>query len=305
MFSLAKAVARVVEGAVDALWVHWRVLSPMMAGKGREGHAMVDPEALVLASLALADHERRLERVPLAWWAHAGATLLSVQRMKNLAKDHPPVVMERMAGFARTAIESGDLRWKSVADGGRGLKVRAKDESSKPGAEDPRALMLRLRLGFGVGIKADVIGYLIGAMVAKTIPAIARETGYHQRAVRRAVEELAAGRFVESVSSAPTSYRVDLAAWRPLVELEKDPPPWRGWHHFYSFVTQLRHWADQQEAAGPSAYVLSSRARDFMEWQRPRLPLRLPSDRGASGEEYLVAFEESLEGVVDWMKSCA
>ena len=54
-------------------------------------HALVDPEALVLVSLGLLDHERRLGDL-LHDWGARNSDLLSVQRIKNLARDYPESV---------------------------------------------------------------------------------------------------------------------------------------------------------------------------------------------------------------------
>jgi hypothetical protein len=298
----------VVEAATAALWAQWRTLSPMVAGKGRAARALIDPEALVLGSLALGDRERRLELMAGAW-AHLGSGLLSVQRMKNLLPEYPKAVADRAATFARTALEQGDGRWRSLARGTGELHVRDKDLRAHLSSHEPAALMLRLRLGLGVGIKADVLAYLLGSSGAhQTVPAIAVATGYYQRAVRRAVEDLAAGGFVNAAVTSPASYRIERGAWRELLGLGEDPPTWRPWSVWFAFVSQLQDWAERQ-AAGPtvSDYVLSSRARDFLDGQRPKLggSIGLPDARGYVGERYLEVFEKSLLEVADWLKGCA
>jgi len=176
-------------------------------------------------------------------------------------------------------------------------------------SHEPAALMLRLRLGLGVGIKADVLAYLLGLHGApQTVPAIAVATGYYQRAVRRAVEDLVAGGFVSAAATSPASYRLEPGAWRELLGLRQDPPVWRPWSVWFAFVAQLLEWAERQ-AAGPavSDYVISSRARDFLDGQRPKLgrSIGLPDARGYVGERYLEVFEKSLREVADWLKGCA
>jgi hypothetical protein len=304
--TLAKLTRPVVDAAVGALWTQWRTVSPVLAGRGPAARALVDPEALVLGSLALSDHERRLENAA-AWWAHAGSRLLSVQRMKNLLPEWPEAVTHHASVFARTALEQGDARWRSLAPGNAELRVRGKDLRATVTSHEPPALVLRLRLGFGVGIKADVLAYLLGLHDGKaTVPAIAGATGYYHRAVRRAVEDLVAGGFVAAVPTSPASYQVNPAAWRELLGFAGEPPVWRPWSVWFAFVSQLNAWSERQAAGAPvSDYVTSSRARDFMEaQQRLARTIGLPDARGYAGERYLEVFEKSLLDVAEWVKGC-
>ena len=299
-------VRPVVESAVDALWAQWGAVGTVAARSKRPAHAIVDPEALVLGSLALKPYEGRLAN-QVSWWAHTDTQLLSVQRMKNLAAAYPAEVQKALAGFGRAALEAGDMRWRPMAGRGPVPKARRKDLTATSIRSGDPALLLRLRLAFGVGIKADVIGVLLGMGGSKVpITAIARFVGYYERAVRRAVEDLVAGGLVLAAPTSPASYRVDPASWRSLFQFGDDPPLWRSWHLMFAFVATLAEWANEQSRAGVSAYVLSSRARDLMEEYRPKLAgtLNLPGADGVTGEEYLGVFGTILDDVRDWMRSC-
>ncbi|MBI4501811.1 MAG: hypothetical protein HY700_11685 [Gemmatimonadetes bacterium] len=300
----ASLVRPIIERAIDAAWAQWGALGPLAAKRAPMARSMVDPEALVLGSLGLALYERRLAGAA-SWWAHAGSTLLSVQRMKNLAGGYPGMVTHPLAAFARTAFEEGDHRWRALADANRALGARAKDLTATPTLAGGPALLLRLRLGLGVGIKADVIAFLLGMGGSRqTIPAIAKSTGYYPRAVRRAVEELVGSGLVHAVATSPASYRVDPGAWRTLLQFSDDPPPWRHWNAIYEFVVRLAAWAEEQRD-GVSRYVLGSRARDLMEAHRPRLELavRLPTVVRPTGEDYLNSFRAILDEIGDWMRA--
>ena len=102
----------------------------------RHLRAVVDPEALVLASLVLLDQERRL------------GDLLSVQRMKNLTADYPEPVRaplaHRVAWFATVARDVGkDLRWRSLAQGWDGSPGRRPDFAEHHGSATPDSAHLR------------------------------------------------------------------------------------------------------------------------------------------------------------------
>lgn len=72
------------EACIGAAWRQWTVLGAGMA-LTTEGRAssIIDPEALLLLSLAMESVERRLADM-VAWWVEVGSKLLSVQRTKTL-----------------------------------------------------------------------------------------------------------------------------------------------------------------------------------------------------------------------------
>ncbi len=225
--TLRKLSRRARECAVDIAWAQWGALSGIPSRKFPV-QSMIDPEALLLASLYLGEFEPRLYRLT-AWWAAMGARLLSVQRVRNLVSHYPKPVHRLMAEFALMAVEDGrDLRWRSIAGKSRPEAARKKDLAATPTLMEPPALLLRLRIGFGVGIKADVLGFLLGRAGARaTIREIAASSGYHERAVRRAVEEMSAARFLVPGRTSPVSYGVDPEGWANVLELPHDPPLWR------------------------------------------------------------------------------
>ena len=138
------------DDAVRLAWSQWGPLGGQVAGEARTPHAVVDPEALVLFSCGLLDAEPRLWDL-VAGLAATEPSLLSVQRMRNLAKAYPRRVQEALAEFGRVAVRDGkDARWAPLATKGevrsyRPGKVHLPIESTGERA----ALMLQLRLAFG------------------------------------------------------------------------------------------------------------------------------------------------------------
>jgi len=164
--------------------------------------------------------------------------------------------------------------------------------------------MLRLRLGFGVGIKADVVSHLVGLAGGRsTAQQIASATAYYGRAVRRALEELVAAGFVEARPTAPASYRVDLAKWADVLAITTDDPPaWRPWASVYSFVAALDEWS--RRPAPESEFVLASEARDLMAQHAEALEsagVRLPALSRHRGETYLEPFASSLKELAEFV----
>lgn len=295
----AKLVAPLREAAAHAAWTQWAALGfgPLAAPAAR---AIVDPEALVLASLTLGEQKRRLDRV-MRTWLGMGSRLLSTGRLANLMRDYPESLAPRVAEFAAEAARHGDARWTRLAERSRGFaEARAVSETRvSPLFRVPAALMLRMRLAFGVGIKADALTFLIGCAGARAgMREIARSIGYADRAVRKAVEDLVAARFVDAVATSPASYTVTRKNWLPLLGTDDNATPlWRAWHSLYVVVNELVIWAERADAEGPTAYVAGSRLRDTFERLTPHITRALPNEH----PDWHKAPEEWLEGPQPWV----
>ncbi len=273
----------------------------------RQLRTLVDPEALVLVSLMLSDDERRLVDL-LHDWGARNSDLLSVQRMRNLEAGYPETVRsilgQRLAWFAAVARDEGkDLRWRPLAKGWTGVaRMSPTAEGDQSGSEildtdgirsrstpgsrgnagaskKSRAtrarltsdvtLLLRLRLGLGVGVKSDLLAFLLARDEEwATVRDIADATRYTVTAVRRAAEDLAAARLVESLGGQPTTYRAVYAAWAPLLSLEDRPPRWGSWHERFVFATDFLRWADVAREHPLSDYAFGVHGRQLLEKHR-------------------------------------
>lgn len=301
----------------DVVWRQWRVLGASASSRSahaaapsastdarRHPDAVVDPEALVLVSLVLLDHERRLGDL-LHDWGARNSDLLSVQRMKNLTADYPDPVpaplAHRVSWFAAVARDVGkDLRWRSLAQSwggepGRWPDVGKHHESSTrvsayvraPGAHAPRnastkaratraqlvsgaTLMLQLRLGLGVGVKSDLLAFLLAnEEQPATVRDIAEATGYTVAAVRRAADDLATARLIESREGQPVCYRAAYNAWAALLGLGDRSVRWANWHQRFQFATHFLHWADAARERPLSTYAFGAHGRELIEQHRP------------------------------------
>jgi hypothetical protein len=227
----------------------------------------VDPEALVLATLVLEEHERRLSRL-VQMWIGVGSRLLSAGRLASLLRDYPESVTPKVAAFAAEAVRAGDARWKRLAGKAKAKVARRPSvEAVTPDLRQPSTLMLRLRLALGVGIKADALAFLLGRAGARaTVRQVASGTGYYQRAVRRALDDLVAARFVAVQATSPISYSAQWADWEQLLGVDQSNAPlWRCWHELYLVVVALDSCGREADAARWSGYVAASRLRDVFE----------------------------------------
>ncbi len=322
----ASLASRLDDVVTDLCWRQWRAVQDGGVPLGENPvRSMIDPEGLLLASLAMRAHERRLSDV-LCWWVAHGAKLLSVQRIRTLRAMFPEA---RLAGgvewFASRAVEADGVRWKSLV----GSAPTDEPIRGAKGPKDlqllhPATLLLRLRAGFGVGAKADVLAFLIGAASAQrereiwaTVSVMASAVGYSRPSIARAVTEMKLARLVEESADRPPVYTVEVEPWARVLRLW-DPyhaaarvaegeeslhvPPWRFWTQLLAFLVACRAWIDAADDERRAPVVLASEARDLLErfgrflaWNG----IALPDPRMHPGERFGVVFRALVEDVAE------
>lgn len=314
------------DAALDLLWRQWRTVGATADAPG-EARAIVDPEALVLMSLAMQAHERRLVDVTGAW-VQRNASLLSIQRLRNLAGGFPAPVPTSLAALARVAVEQAkDLRWRSLLDpGAPPLGMR---DGRLRSLEAPlgrwQAVVLQLRRGIGVGVKADALAFLLGAHLEAewwSVAAIASATGYTPAAVRRAADDLAAARFVRAPATAARVrgtqrlYGIDLAHWKALLGVSAEHPGWGYWPERFAFVLDVLAWSDRRIADAPASQVAEPAIARHAENIEARALLErheaaLLHDRVAATDDLLRAprdlalLERVIEALASWLRNRA
>lgn len=362
---LRRLAGELREATLHVVWRQWRALGAGASGRStkhsssdgrtrRHLRALIDPEALVLISLALVPYERRLADI-LHDWAAQNSDMLSVQRMKNLEARYPEPVRRQLnqgiAWFAAVSRDAGkDHRWRAVAsawaamgesEGAKtGVETNATDDvfaangpelrspvrsllalaasarqRSRPKKRATRArlnegasLLLRLRLGVGVGIKADLLAFLLCRSGEwASIREIADATGYSPAAVRRAAEDLAAARMIESLDGQPTSYRAVLAAWAPLLAIAERPPQWASWHERFLLVAAFQHWEEVARDRPLSRYAFGVHGRELLEQHRSALSDDMEAAWGVHSpvNDWATFVKQSVQSLAAWMEEMA
>ncbi len=298
--------------ATHAVWMQWSSLGAgTLTGGGSTAQSIIDPEALVLASLAMLDEERRLADI-LAWWARVGSRLLSVQRMKVVARIYPAEIQGRLGQFAQSAVAAKDTRWKRYATG-KPLETRkrADKESVAPDLSLPPALLLRLRAGFGVSAKPDMLAFLMGIDErAATVQEITRATGYSGVTIRDAARDLMLARFIRETDEHPLRYYARHAQWTTLLEpgTSGKPPDmlhWDFWKNTFAFLTHVNELVRSCTAESASEYVQSSRARDVFLSHRGVFTdkrINVPDPGDFRGAAYLTGFQCAVQALTDFVK---
>jgi biotin operon repressor len=221
------------------------------------------------------------------------SSLLSVQRTKNLVRDYGTEqrkkLTERLEWIGSAIIETRkDLRWRSFIRNRNPAKpkdvalVRRRASTSGTATSsrsastekiravrarltEPATLLVRLRLAFGVGLKADVIGLLLAERDQwVTVREIALALGYSQVSVRSAVDDLAQAGIVLTQEPQPAAYRIQQEPWNSLFRIDA-APGWQNWHRRFAFVSAFLHWADTVQARPLSTYAFGVHGRALLE----------------------------------------
>lgn len=280
------ALANDVRSAAMALlWRQWRAVGASVSASGA-ANALVDPEALIMMSLWMLDHEQRLADVAGSWIT-VNSALVSIQRLRNLRDDFPTIAAERLSALAKVAIRDGkNPRWESLELkrtldlGLRANKTRAAEVPLRSWA----TLMFQLRRGMGVGAKADALAFVLATNATAgdrpdwaSVSMIAEAISYTSAAVRRVADDLAAARFIRSLETvegerrAQRMYSARTVAWLQLLEIGTHQPGWAYWRERFLFIIALLDWLAQLEKKSISAYARDVRAREILERHRAAL----------------------------------
>lgn len=250
-------------------WDQWRALGGSVTGVA-EARSLIDPEALVLVSLALSSREPRLTDV-LESWVERNAPLLSVQRLRNLRRDYPAAIEPAVTRFAaRARALARHPRWRALSDGPEDTSSDVTDAPSLRRAIDapslrPVNLLLRLRLGFSVGTKADVLGVCLSHSQPLTAKQLSDITRYTTVSVRSAVDDLERAGFVQATGQRPKSVEA-ARGWATLLGLDSIPPH-RNWHALFAVAVTLSALADDA-APSSSDYATAAKVRTMLQaWE--------------------------------------
>lgn len=261
----APLTASLLEATLDVLWRQWRAIGG--AAAGGPVTTQVDPEALCIASLVLEQHEPRLW-ITMVDWLRLGAPLVSVQRLKNLAAQFPDGrgLLERLA---LTAVEEAkDARWRSLLAGakrgGKQPRLPAKRRSAGPALQAAPALVLRLRAAFALGVKADLLAFLLGQRLRVSVAAAAAALAYSTPTVFRAFQDLHAAGFVRSADlPAAAEYWLDTLRWYEVLGGQDAVAPWGFWREILTYVCGVLRWEEETKRRELSEYARGTALREL------------------------------------------
>lgn len=311
-----KIAERLGQSLLTVAWRQWRTLGMTISGVDRDAQCAVDPEALLLVTPNLVVLEPRLKDVIISWLTER-STAMSVGRLRRMARQAPPAMTALLPTLARVAFEEGkDYRWKPLLKdqvsspeiGGRGRDLLA-ERTYRPSG----AIMIQLRSGMGVSVKADVLAYLLCVSRSgqdwASISAIQEALGYTKLAITRAAEEMSAAHFISSPGSVdrhkrpPRMYRAEQTGWANVLGLNSGMPEWTPWEEHFRFATTFIEWRYDTKDRAISEYALATKLRSLQE-AHPRALVTGRSDAERAPDEidkYLGYFDRHLAQWENWV----
>lgn len=303
--------------AVALCWAQWVGLGSMAVPvESRRARSIIDPEALILLSLYVSEDERRL-RDMVAWWARTASGMTSVHRLRTVASKFPEqAASEGLPLFSLLAADAGDRRWRKSASGTVPEWVRPGKGPASPELIEPTALWPRLRAGFGVGAKADVLVFLLGLCGAwASAKVISMATGYSTVAVRQAASEMALARLIRETAGRPSEYLAPPEPWAALLELHNVGgeratsllvPRWRFWADIFGFLGRVIEWSQVAASEGsPPVRVVASQARDLMEAHSKVFQfsnIGVPPAEAFRGQAAIKGLLQTADAVSEWAR---
>ncbi len=248
----------------DFLWDQWVALGLAGHASGAPVPFVIDPEALLLATLRFAMDEARFRSEVLDWLTRNGA-LLSVQRTKNLdlsMRVAPPPSVRALAAFMEKA---GYRNWKTLEARVSPVAKLESTESTErsmsqaPDSARPEAFILRMRMLFGVNARAEVITWLLTHADGHAAR-IARETGWFSKSVQAILNDLEqAGMLIARTDGKrkEVSLHPRCGIWHPALAA---PLRWFPQAHFYlsmhHVLQTLEHATQPEHSAAARAIAI-------------------------------------------------
>jgi len=315
---------------LDFTWRQWAQAGVSASVEGADRWA-IDPEALILFTLAVAKRDPRLFDETLDWMA-ANRGILNMQRLRNLSRRFPldprlvgavtawigdpvpalileerdlpsgevPVFSRDVLSFVREPdpvfAEYGYIRPRVVRSGKSGepdLKVRAN-------------FAFQLRHLFGPGSRSEVIRILLtftdGPLDAARI---SDEAGFAKRNVSATLASLVAAKVVKARWSGNERHFIAYRdKWATLLEIgpsQKFLPEFISWVHLFPACLEVVDWLDRMSETEESDYLLSSHARDLINRIAPDLTmagLDVSPNLSDHGAAYLPAFIGTVDSLL-------
>jgi len=317
-------------GLLDFAWRQWAQMGVSATVEGTDLWA-VDPEALILFTIGIARRDPRLFDEMLDWMA-SNHELLSLQRLRNLARRFPlpPGLVAAVTAWTRQAAtvnvpvsdQAAPVQDREPVFSPEVLAFISKQDpvfarhgfirppaarTGKSREPDPSLavnLSFRLRHLFGPGGRSEAMRMLLtwpdGPLDAAQI---ADEAGFAKRNISDVLTSLAASGVIKAAWAGNerhfTAYR---DRWALLLDLAgSGMPSFVSWVHLLPAALQIIMWLDEKTGTTESDYLIASQARSLMNRLTRDLEaagIDIPPRRPAHGAAYLPVFTETSHALL-------
>jgi hypothetical protein len=316
----------VAQALRELAWDQWSQLGVSAAPPQRDERRAADPEALLLFTLHAGRSDPRLFDEVLDWLA-LNESLVSVQRLRNLAADPIDRALvdsalgwvgktRRRGGstdaaaqdltplFPELSVPTDDLDPAFAEQGFARTRLEPSGKSQPPRLREPICFAFRMRRLLGVSVRAEVMRALLtirANWVSGRI--ITASAGFAQRNVREGLTQLQEAGVIEVRTVADDrQYSRSYEDWAALLRLghPRDLPLHFDWIPAYRVLTRILEFLQTPALVALSPYLRASQARTLVEEIDADLrTLRVPPEAFVrSGADFWDAFTEIVRVAV-------
>lgn len=278
-------------------WRQWTGIG--VTGRISPATAPVDPEALIVLTARLGNHDARLRDAAIDWCVAAGH-LVNGSRLTRVASEAGLRSDRDFQQFLATVEHAGGPAW-----GARGVAPAphsARGKVSLSSLAGDARLLLRLRASVGVNARADILLRLLADDEAVAIPDLVAATHFTRTNIDKTLAVLGLAGHVEVISSGERGRKVRLADSSPFRAWGRPASPVYNWPDLFDMAmrsVEIVQIADQQPDA-----VFGIEARSFIErWHKTLVDAHIPSPPTSMTGSAFVAtartWTSALPGVLD------
>ena len=326
------------EGMLNFVWRQWCRMG-VAGSAGQKDSRVIDPESVLVFTTEVARHDARMFDEVMGWLLKNGRWI-NTQRLSTLShqdKVGDKAVLGAIASWM--AEQDKSMKWRGLAQRtlsdaripeeplfhsatGKAIgksqreeahfrrygltreTVRTRDMTQSVNMKDPANIMFKCRAVFGIGIRADVMAYMVTTEGAHPRD-LARTLGYNHMRVQEVLVGLAEAEvaFVRPVGRSK-QYWIDRDKWRSVLIGEQTAAPrWVNWRALTRGLTAIwrEAWAIEPDRA--DEYIFSSKMRAAMQSARNDLlgsgiGFMIGDDNGYMAEAYLPVFMREVNKIL-------
>ena len=280
-----------LEAVLSLLWRHWSTLGLMGQREGSDTW-ILDPEALVVATIQFGRYDPRLLDGAVQWWLENGKWLSST-RLQRLQKSLHPMERRIVSAIVDVVLsEQKSAKWKRLAEQGKQASPARQealfllaDGKALPrvGPDDPvflrhgflrprlvkrrivrqvpmdkpGALRIKLRAFFGLTSRAEIALFLLTHERAHS-RLVARHVQYAQSSVSTALREMAASGLISETSlGREVEYKINKPVWESFFNVPGELR-WVTWFLVFRALREIWDCIESMQGRRATISVLGS-----------------------------------------------
>lgn len=297
--SLITFRSELTEKLLDFIWRQWSQLGAAGTSRNLPEEWVIDPEALLAFSSDIARHDARIFDEILDWMQKNGRWINTQRLSKIVSRDNigDPAVIGAIAEWMKKSDK--DIKWSGIAARKHPLaksppeplfhsqinkeiseserdqhfikfglirpKIELRDLSQPVNMRQAANAVFTFRALFGIGIRADVILYMM-SLESGYARLIADDLGFNHMRVQEVLNDLTeAGILTVHESGRSKDFLIDRRRWWNVIMNDASAPLWRNWRAFYRGMSIFMRELWSIDAARADDYIAFSIIRKVMK----------------------------------------